>query len=83
MLREGGKLKVTRLDRLSRSMLPLVTLGADLRERGIGLHVIEKGINHRPWEELGWPRVGRYGLTVTPGGIAVWVDSPAITVGAR
>jgi DNA invertase Pin-like site-specific DNA recombinase len=33
--------KVTRLDRLSRSVLHLVTLGADLRERGIGLYVIE------------------------------------------
>ncbi|MGI5380794.1 hypothetical protein ACQEV2_42865 [Streptomyces sp. CA-251387] len=26
-------------------MLHLVTLGADLRERGIGLHVIEQGID--------------------------------------
>jgi DNA invertase Pin-like site-specific DNA recombinase len=38
-------LKVTRLDRLSRSVLHLVTLGANLRERGIGLHVIEQGID--------------------------------------
>ncbi|MGP8296992.1 recombinase family protein [Streptomyces inhibens] len=38
-------MKVTRLDRLSRSVLHLVTLGADLRERGIGLHVIEQGID--------------------------------------
>ena len=45
MLREGDTLKVTRLDRLSRSVLHLVTLGADLRERGIGLHVIEQGID--------------------------------------
>jgi DNA invertase Pin-like site-specific DNA recombinase len=37
--------KVTRLDRLSRSVLHLVTLGADLRERGIGLQVIEQGID--------------------------------------
>ncbi|MFE3390034.1 recombinase family protein [Streptomyces anulatus] len=44
LLREGDMLKVTRLDRLSRSVLHLVTLGADLRERGIGLHVIEQGI---------------------------------------
>ncbi|MER6431661.1 recombinase family protein [Streptomyces sp900105245] len=35
----------TRLDRLSRSVLHLVTLGADLCERGIGLHVIEQGID--------------------------------------
>ncbi|MFJ9909078.1 recombinase family protein [Streptomyces sp. NPDC101152] len=44
LLREGDTLKVTRLDRLSRSVLHLVTLGAELRERGIGLHVIEQGI---------------------------------------
>ena len=41
LLREGDTLKVTRLDRLSRSVLHLVTLGAELRERRIGLHVIE------------------------------------------
>ncbi|WP_327256554.1 recombinase family protein [Streptomyces sp. NBC_01244] len=45
LLREGDTLKVTRLDRLSRSVLHLVTLGAELRERGIGLHVIEQGID--------------------------------------
>lgn len=45
LLREGDTLKVTRLDRLSRSVLHLVTLGADPRERGIGLHVIEQGID--------------------------------------
>jgi DNA invertase Pin-like site-specific DNA recombinase len=45
LLRKGDTLKVTRLDRLSRSVLHLVTLGADLRERGIGLHVIEQGID--------------------------------------
>ncbi|MBC9728512.1 recombinase family protein [Streptomyces sp. TRM68367] len=45
LLREGDTLKVTRLDRLSRSVLHLVTLGADLRERGIELHVIEQGID--------------------------------------
>ncbi|MFI2351550.1 recombinase family protein [Streptomyces sp. NPDC019443] len=43
LLREGDALKVTRLDRLSRSVLHLVTLGA--RERGIGLHAIEQGID--------------------------------------
>ena len=31
--------------RLSRSILHLVTLGAELRERGIDLHVIEQGID--------------------------------------
>ncbi|MFJ6760761.1 recombinase family protein [Streptomyces sp. NPDC091273] len=45
LLRERDTLKVTRLGWLSRSVLHLVTLGADLRERGVGLHVIEKGIN--------------------------------------
>ncbi|MFE0654093.1 recombinase family protein [Streptomyces sp. NPDC059534] len=45
LLREGDTLKVTRLDRLSRSVLHLVTLGAELRERGIGLHIIEQGID--------------------------------------
>ncbi|MFI9596002.1 recombinase family protein [Nonomuraea sp. NPDC052265] len=45
LLREGDTLKVTRLDRLSRSVLHLVTLGADRRERKIGLHVIEQGID--------------------------------------
>ncbi|MFE5096235.1 recombinase family protein [Streptomyces sp. NPDC056638] len=45
LLREGDTLKATRLDRLSRSVLHLVALGADLRERGIGLHVIEQGID--------------------------------------
>jgi DNA invertase Pin-like site-specific DNA recombinase len=43
VLREGDTLKITRLDRLSRSVLHLVTLGAELRERGMGLHVIEQG----------------------------------------
>ncbi|MFF3872197.1 recombinase family protein [Streptomyces sp. NPDC001978] len=45
LLREGDTLKVTRLDRLSRSVLHLVPLGAELRERGIGLHVTEQGID--------------------------------------
>jgi Site-specific recombinases, DNA invertase Pin homologs len=45
LLRPGETLKITRLDRLSRSVLHLVTLGAELRERGIGLHVIEQGID--------------------------------------
>ncbi|MFI6596084.1 recombinase family protein [Nonomuraea sp. NPDC050536] len=41
--REGDKLKAARLDCLSRSVLHLVTLGADLRARKVGLHVIQ------PW----------------------------------
>jgi DNA invertase Pin-like site-specific DNA recombinase len=39
MLRDRDTLKITRLDRLGRSVLHLVTLGAELRERGVGLHV--------------------------------------------
>ncbi|KPI12378.1 Resolvase domain-containing protein [Actinobacteria bacterium OV450] len=45
LLRGGDTLKVTRLDRLSRSVLHPVTLGADLRQHGIGLHVTEQGID--------------------------------------
>jgi DNA invertase Pin-like site-specific DNA recombinase len=45
VLRDGDTLKITRLDRLSRSVLHLVTLGAELRERGVGLHVTEQGID--------------------------------------
>ena len=45
LLRHGDTLAVTRLDRLGRSVVHLVNLGADLRERGVGLHVIEQGID--------------------------------------
>jgi DNA invertase Pin-like site-specific DNA recombinase len=45
LLRDGDTLVITRLDRLSRSVLHLVTLGAELRERGIGLKVTEQGID--------------------------------------
>ena len=45
MLRDGDTLKITRLDRLGRSVLHLVTLGAELRDRGLGLHVIEQSID--------------------------------------
>ncbi|MGB0097532.1 MAG: recombinase family protein [Solirubrobacteraceae bacterium] len=34
ILRDGDTLKITRLDRLGRSVLHLVTLGAELREQG-------------------------------------------------
>lgn len=44
-LRGDDVLVITRLDRLGRSMLHLITLGADLRERGIGLKVLEQGID--------------------------------------
>jgi len=45
LLRDRDTLKITPLDRLGRSVLHLVTLGAELRERGVGLHVIEQGID--------------------------------------
>lgn len=45
VLRAGDTLVITRLDRLSRSVLHLITLGAELRERGIGLRVLEQGID--------------------------------------
>jgi DNA invertase Pin-like site-specific DNA recombinase len=45
LLRAGDTLVITRLDRLGRSVLHLVTLGAGLRERGVGLRVIEQGID--------------------------------------
>jgi DNA invertase Pin-like site-specific DNA recombinase len=45
LLRYGDTLVITRLDRLGRSMLHLVTLGAQLRERGVGLRVLEQGID--------------------------------------
>lgn len=45
LAREGDTLVVTRLDRLGRSVVHLVLLGAELRKRGIGLKVIEQGID--------------------------------------
>jgi len=45
LLRDGDTLKVTRLDRLGRSLHHLVNLGAELRGRGVGLHVVEQGID--------------------------------------
>jgi DNA invertase Pin-like site-specific DNA recombinase len=45
LLREGDTLAVTRLDRLGRSVVHPVLLGAELRERGVGLKVIEQGID--------------------------------------
>jgi len=45
LMRDGDTLVITRLDRLGRSLLHLVTLGAQLRDRGIGLHVLEQGID--------------------------------------
>lgn len=45
LLREGDQLAITRLDRLGRSVLHLITLGAELRGRGVGLRVLEQGID--------------------------------------
>ncbi|WP_431031535.1 recombinase family protein [Plantibacter sp. RU18] len=39
------QLIITHLDRLGRSVLHLATLGSDLRQRGVGLRVLEQGIN--------------------------------------
>ncbi len=44
-LRDGDTVVITRLDRLGRSVVHLVTLGAELRERGVGLRVTEQGID--------------------------------------
>lgn len=44
-MRGGDTLVITRLDRLGRSVLHLITLGAELREREIGLKVLEQGID--------------------------------------
>jgi DNA invertase Pin-like site-specific DNA recombinase len=45
LLRHGDTLKITRLDRLGRSVVHLVTLGAELRERGVDLVVLDQGID--------------------------------------
>ncbi|WP_245670605.1 recombinase family protein [Nocardia flavorosea] len=45
LARRGDTIVITRLDRLGRSVLHLITLGAQLRERGIGLKVVEQGID--------------------------------------
>jgi DNA invertase Pin-like site-specific DNA recombinase len=45
VVRGGDQLVITRLDRLGRSVLHLVILGAQLRERGVGLRVLEQGID--------------------------------------
>ncbi len=45
VVRAGDTLVITRLDRLSRSVLHLVTLGAQLRENGVELKVTEQGID--------------------------------------
>lgn len=56
LLRREDTLVITRLDRSGRSVLHLVTLGAQLRERGIGLRVVEQGIDTSTVE--GWAMFG-------------------------
>ncbi len=43
--RAGDQLVITRLDRLGRSVLHLVTLGAALQQQGVGLRVLEQSID--------------------------------------
>lgn len=50
LMREGDTLEVTRLDRLSRSVLHLVTLGADLRERGSVCMSSSRASTPPPWK---------------------------------
>lgn len=45
LLRDGDQLVITRLDRLGRSVLHLIGLGEQLREKGVGLRVLEQGID--------------------------------------
>ncbi|MDV6278258.1 recombinase family protein [Rhodococcus erythropolis] len=45
LLRGGDTLIVTRLDRLARSVPHLITLGAQLHDRGVGVTVLEQGID--------------------------------------
>src|SRR4051794_38602225 len=45
VLRAGDTLKLTRLDQLGRSLVHLVVLGDQLRQRSVGLHVVEQGID--------------------------------------
>ena len=57
--REGDTLVITRLDRLGRSVLHLITLGAQLRERGVGLRAC--GAQAAPALRHGSRRVGDNG----------------------
>lgn len=63
VLREGDTLVITRLDRLGRSLVHLVTLADDLRQRGIELQAVEQGIDTRTPEGRAW-----YGTA------AVWAE---------
>jgi DNA invertase Pin-like site-specific DNA recombinase len=45
VLREGDQLAVTKLDRLGRSLAHLITLSAELQQRGVDLMVLDQGID--------------------------------------
>ena len=45
MARDGDSLVVTKLDRLGRSLDHLISLSADLQERGVGLIILDQGID--------------------------------------
>jgi DNA invertase Pin-like site-specific DNA recombinase len=45
LLREDDVLTITRLDRLGRSLVHLITLAADLRDRGVQLRILDQGID--------------------------------------
>lgn len=45
LARDGDTLVITRLDRLGRSLLHLVQLGDQLKQRGVGLKVLEQGVD--------------------------------------
>lgn len=50
VLREGDTLVITRLDRLGRSTKDLLTIAAELKERGVDLEVLEQPIDTRTAE---------------------------------
>ena len=45
VLRDGDQLAVTKLDRLGRSLAHLITLSAELQQRGVDLVVLDQGID--------------------------------------
>jgi DNA invertase Pin-like site-specific DNA recombinase len=45
VLRKGDQLAVTKLDRLGRSLAHLITLSAELQQRGVDLMVLDQGID--------------------------------------
>ena len=45
MLREGDVLVITKVDRLARSLLDLITIADDLRKRGVTLEVLSGTFN--------------------------------------